>query len=208
MNLSAENQHQLHSGLEQLQLHLAASAFDQVLVYTEALLKWNQSFNLIGASTEAELIAKHLLDCFSVAQYIQGQRIIDIGTGAGLPGLLLAIYYPEKTFTLLDSNGKKTRFLNHVIGQLSLNNVTVENNRVEAYHPKHCYDVIVTRAFSSLEKMLSLSNHLLCQHGQFVAMKGKLPQSELESLSINCHVEPINVPGLAETRHIVIFNRD
>ena len=189
---------------------LSAQVQGLLLSYLLLLDKWNHAYNLTSVRDIAEMIPVHILDSLSIANYLHGQRILDVGTGAGLPGIPLAIIYPEREFVLLDSNGKKTRFLTHVIQQLNLKNVTVIQHRVENYRPEQCFDSIVSRAFSDINDFLQKTQHLCGNKGQFLAMKGQYPHDELinlnESYQLNT-VYPLNIIGLPAQRHLICLQR-
>ena len=168
----------------------------------QLLEKWNKAYNLTAIRNKAAMIGLHLLDSLAVAPYIQGPRIIDIGTGAGLPGIPLAIYYPELQFTLLDSNAKKTRFVQQAILALGLKNVTVTHTRVEQYEPEQNFDTVITRAFASLPDILKLTSHLLSEQGILLAMKGQTTDiPELEDAQTT--IIPIHVPDVDAERCLV-----
>jgi 16S rRNA (guanine527-N7)-methyltransferase len=153
------------------------------------------------------MVPRHLLDSLAVIPYLGGMRIIDVGSGAGIPGIPLALALPDREFVLLDSSGKKSRFQTHVKGALGLQNVEVVNRRVEDYRPDRLFDTVITRAFASVTDILSSSRHLLASGGEMLAMKGALPESELETLPHGFQLaETINikVPGLEqEQRHLL-----
>lgn len=153
------------------------------------------------------MVTRHLLDSLSIAPWCVGQRLIDVGTGAGLPGIPLAILYPGKEIHLLDSNSKKTRFLVQVKSALGLNNIYVHHARVESFVPPERYDAVLSRAFASLEDMVGSCEHLLCESGQFLAMKGVLPESGIASLAdYAADVHELTVPDLDEQRHLIILS--
>jgi 16S rRNA (guanine527-N7)-methyltransferase len=155
------------------------------------------------------MVPRHLLDSLAVMPYVAGMRIIDVGSGAGIPGIPLALALPDREFVLLDSNGKKSRFQTQVKAALGLQNVEVVNRRVEDYRPDRLFDTVITRAFASVTDILSSSRHLLASGGEMLAMKGVLPESELETLPHGFQLaETINikVPGLEqEQRHLLRF---
>ena len=200
----------LESGLDTLGVTLSASARSSLLEYCELLIKWNKTFNLTSVDDPEQMISLHLLDSLAVLPFLPGGRVLDVGTGAGLPGIPLAIARPEQKFVLLDSNGKKTRFLVQASGQLGLENVEVVNQRVELYQAHELFDVIISRAFSSLGQFLSACNHLLSPGGQFLAMKGKLPEDELHDLPDGFQLESsveLKIPGLEAERRLLMLRR-
>lgn len=196
----------LIQSLQQQGLDADAEIQEKLLAYLKLLQKWNRVYNLTAVRDVADMVPLHILDALAVLPYLHGSRIVDVGTGAGLPGIPLAIWNPEKRFKLLDSNAKKTRFLNQVKAELALENVSIETARVENYSPDKKFDTVVSRAFASIGKMLQYSGKLCGEKGIFLAMKGEYPQDELELLPDNYAVEgvyPLNVAGLKAKRHIV-----
>ena len=183
----------------------------QLLNYIREFDKWNKAYNLSAIRDIKQMIFRHLLDSLSVVPYFTGnaaRNIIDVGTGGGLPGIPLAIMFPERQFTLLDANGKKTRFLFHVKNVLGLENVTVENRRVEQFQPAEKFAVVVSRAFASLQDMTDGCAHLLAPHGVFVAMKGLFPADELEPIKDKFALrlsEQLQVPGTDGERHLLVL---
>jgi 16S rRNA (guanine527-N7)-methyltransferase len=176
------------------------------LDYLQLLIKWNRAYNLTAVRDPAQMVVKHLLDSLAVAPLVTGQRLIDVGTGAGLPGIPLAIYYPDTEIHLLDSNVKKTRFLFQVKTELGLDNMTVHHQRVELYQPDQRFDAVLSRAFASLQDMVDGCRHLLRPQGRFLAMKGARPDGELQACDSAVRLEAINeliVPGLNEQRHLL-----
>lgn len=200
----------LASGLDALGLSLAPPALSGLLAYCDLLIKWNRTYNLTSISDPEQVVSHHLLDSLAVLPHLPAGRVIDVGTGAGLPGMPLAIARPQQQFVLLDANGKKTRFLVQAVGQLALDNVGIVNERVEAYRPDGLFDTVISRAFSSLEQMLLACDHLLAEGGRFLAMKGKYPESELQQLppgfQLISSVE-LRVPGLNAERHLLMLGR-
>lgn len=175
--------------------------------YLFLLKKWNRAYNLTSITTTKAMVIRHVLDSLSISPYLKGDHIIDVGTGAGLPGIPLSIVNPDREFFLLDSNNKKSRFLKQVKMDLDLDNVVVIHNRIEAYNPPIRFDTAVARAFSSLNEFLLNTQHLVCKDGgQFLAMKGVYPLSEIESLTEGFtvdEVERLQIPDLEAERHVV-----
>lgn len=196
----------LAQGLSQLAIDLSHPQQQQLLEYGQLLHKWNRVYNLTAIRDPEEMVKLHLLDSLTVLPWLHDSRYIDVGTGAGLPGIPLAIARPDWHITLLDTNGKKTRFLQHVKAVLGLSNVTVVQARVEAFHPDELFSGVLTRAFSSLLTMVDVCQHLLAQGGAFWAMKGQCPQAEIAQLQAqHCivHSHPLTIPGVAAERWLV-----
>lgn len=203
MNDHNQLKHRLEQGLAQF----ALNAFAQPLMdYLLLLDKWNAAYNLTAIRELDAMINKHLLDSLAIVPWLQGNRILDVGTGAGLPGIPLAIANPERTFVLLDSNGKKTRFLNEVKRQLKLNNLEIVQFRAENYRPAQGFDTVVSRAFSSLEQMIFWTRHLIADNGLWLAMKGRYPDSELETIQQKHRVERYTVAGIDGERCCVLID--
>ncbi|EAO7472169.1 16S rRNA (guanine(527)-N(7))-methyltransferase RsmG [Salmonella enterica] len=174
----------------------------------DMLHKWNKAYNLTSVRDPNEMLVRHILDSIVVAPYLQGQRFIDVGTGPGLPGIPLAIVLPDAHFTLLDSLGKRVRFLRQVQHELKLENITPVQSRVEAYPSEPPFDGVISRAFASLNDMVSWCHHLPGEKGRFYALKGQLPGDEIASLPDNFSVESVEklrVPQLEGERHLVII---
>ena len=195
----------LQEGLRQLGLGDLPQLGARLLAYVALIVKWNKAYNLTAIRDPDKMITHHVLDSLAIAPYFSGRRVLDVGAGAGLPGIPLAMVFPEKYFTLLDSNGKKTRFLVNAVAELDLVNVDVVQARVEGYHPDDCFDCVVARAFSSLGDLIDKTKHLLCADGRILAMKGQYPTEEIASLRERCEVHPIDVPYLDEARHLVVI---
>jgi 16S rRNA (guanine527-N7)-methyltransferase len=194
---------QISEGLSSLNL----SSLDQALLqYLQLLNKWNDAYNLTAIRQMDEMVNKHLMDSLAILPWLEGKRIIDVGTGAGLPGIPLAIAKPELQFVLLDSNGKKTRFLNEVKRQLQLSNVEIVQFRVENYHPEPGFDTVLSRAFSSLDQMIHWTQHLIVPGGVWLAMKGKVPEDELSSIEYPFKVEQYTVKDIDGERCCVLIN--
>ncbi len=190
---------------------LTPAQYQKLLQYLALFAKWNKAYNLSAVRDPAEMVSRHLLDSLSIVNTVRdlpGERLLDVGTGGGLPGIPLAIVFPDRSITLLDSNGKKTRFLTQVKLELGLDNVTVENRRVEGFQPEHKFDVIVSRAFASLQDMVEGCEHLLAESGVFAAMKGVFPKDELSPLEKRYMVErsqALSVPGTVGERHLIVL---
>lgn len=150
------------------------------------------------------MVERHILDSLAILPWVKGAHILDVGTGAGFPGIPLALCYPDKHVVLLDSNGKKTRFLSEAQRVLNLSNVEIVQTRIERYQPERLFDTIVSRAFSDLQSMLDLTKHAIQPQGQWVAMKGPNVDAELQSLSRPYRLEPYQVPGINGERYCVI----
>jgi 16S rRNA (guanine527-N7)-methyltransferase len=184
-DLQNELRDQLIRGATEMSVTLDNGQIEKLLAYVREFEKWNKAYNLSAVRDIHQMVARHLLDSLSVVPWFTANknfsatRVIDVGTGGGLPGIPLAIMFPEKQFTLLDSNGKKTRFLFHVKTLLGLTNVTVENRRVEEFQPEQKFDAVISRAFASLQDMTDGCAHMLAPGGIFLAMKGIFPQDEL-----------------------------
>jgi 16S rRNA (guanine527-N7)-methyltransferase len=193
----------LTNGCQQLNVALDTHECQQIVIYIETLIKWNKVHNLTAIEDPEEIITKHILDSLSIVPFLKDAKtIIDVGTGAGFPGIPLAIALPDKQFTLLDSSQKKTTFLIHVVGLLGLKNVKVVCKRVEEFHPQVKFDVSITRAFSSLKEALAMTTHL---SNQLFAMKGKYPVEELQEIMIPFTTHKLTVPGLAAERWLIVF---
>jgi 16S rRNA (guanine527-N7)-methyltransferase len=192
----------LITGLESLNLAFDEEKIEQLMSFIKLLEKWNKAYNLTSIRNTEDMVSLHLLDSLAILPFIEGKYVIDIGTGAGLPGIPLAIYLPGIDFTLLDSNAKKTRFVQQAILELKLNNVTVCHSRVENYLPETSFDTVITRAFASLSDIVKLSAHLVSQSGIILAMKGQLPD-EQDINSAKTTLIPINVPGIPAKRCLV-----
>lgn len=196
----------LDQGLAALGLALPAPDRERLLAYVRLLAKWNSAYNLTAVRDPLGMVTRHLLDSLVIVPHLHGARVLDVGTGPGLPGIPLAVARPELAFTLLDANAKKTRFVVQAVGELALKNVEVVQSRVENYRPSRIFDTVVSRAFASIADMLAHARHLCAPGGRFLAMKGAYPEEELEALPAGYDIEvvPLTVPGLDAARHVVI----
>ena len=199
---------EIHSGLLELTGQEPAPAqLDALDRYLGLLESWNKTYNLTAVRDRGQMVTRHLLDSISILPFISSTRLLDAGTGAGLPGIPLAIYRPELELILLDSAGKKIRFLNHVCRELELTNVTTVQARLESFSPEQPFDEIVSRAFSSLATFAGAARHLAPT--RLLAMKGRYPAAEIDELPNWVKVqsvEKLRVPGLKEERHLVIMS--
>ncbi len=181
--------------------------FDTLL---DELERWNRKVNLTAVRDREEMVRAHLEDSLSAWPLLRGDRILDVGTGAGFPGLPLAIVEPEREFHLIDSNNKKIQFVQHVAGLLGLDNVIAVKARAEDYAPGYRFDTVIARALASLSKLVEIAGHHVGEDGVFVALKGRYPEQELEQVpdTWRCNVRELDVPGLeAASRHAVLMER-
>lgn len=197
---------ELRQGLVELGLFATDQQLNLLLSYLLLLDKWNASFNLSGVVEINSMVSRHLLDSLAINAHLQGSVFVDIGSGAGLPGIPLAILNPENHFILVDSNGKKTRFLFQAKTELGLANIDVENCRIEHYQSTQQIDMVICRAFSALGDAVSKSQHLLEKEGKFLAMKGRYPEDEIAALP-NCFeiskTTKLQIPGNDSERHLI-----
>lgn len=202
------NKQQLQEGLQALGLTLTTSQQLLLLEYVALLTKWNSTYNLTALRDEASIISHHILDSLTLLPFVQDAKtLMDVGSGGGMPGIPTAICRPDLQITLLDSNTKKTSFLQQAVIELGLNNVTVAAGRVEAMHDKKV-DVVTSRAFAELADFISLTKHLLNENGYWTAMKGVYPYEELEHVPASVEVvkvEKLHVPMLNAERHMVVM---
>jgi 16S rRNA (guanine527-N7)-methyltransferase len=200
----------LDEGLAGMALDLDEQARERLIAYIGLLHHWNRSYNLTAVRDARDMIYRHVLDSLTAMAYLRGEQCLDVGSGAGLPGLVLAVARPDQSWVLLDSNGKKCRFLSHAQVELGLGNVRVERSRVEDFHPEARFSTIISRALSDLAKFVAGAGHLLAPGGCFLAMKGRNPERELSTLGElgkRAEVVPVCLPGLEEgQRHLVIIS--
>ncbi|HLT13173.1 MAG TPA: 16S rRNA (guanine(527)-N(7))-methyltransferase RsmG [Marinobacter sp.] len=203
-------QSQLRDGLADMKLSLSESQQQQLLAFLALLNKWNKAYNLTAVRNEREMVSRQLLDSLSILPWITTAHLLDVGAGGGLPGIPLAIVCPDKHFTLLDSNGKKTRFLNQCVLELGLKNVDVIHGRAEDCQPEQPFSQISSRAFTALENLVHWCGQLLASDGEFLAMKGQFPDDEVAALPKGWQVESshsLEVPGAEGERHLLIVTR-
>ena len=196
----------LMQGSESLSLTLTEQQAEKLVGYVERIDKWNKAYNLTSVREPEQMMVKHILDSIAVAPFIDGKTIIDVGTGPGLPGIPLSVMLPDSSFTLLDSLGKRVRFMKQCAFELGLNNVTPVHSRVEDHKPDQPYDIVLSRAFASLKDMLHWCEHLVDSSGVFVALKGQFPQREIDEVSDHFRIESVKallVPELEGERHLV-----
>lgn len=208
--VTSQHAEELSTGARQLGVTLTESQHAQLLAYLALLIKWNKAYNLTAVRDPDEMVSRHLLDSLSVMSFIENGRWLDVGSGGGMPGIPLAILFPDSQVTVLDSNGKKTRFLTQVKLELKLDNLQVIHSRVEAFQPELPFTGIVSRAFSSLEDFANWTRHLGDLDTRWLAMKGLHPTDELVALPADFHLDSAHalaVPGCQGQRHLLILRR-
>ena len=201
----------LFDGLRSLSLQLSQKQFEKLLDYLTLLHKWNGVYNLTAVREPQAMVVQHLLDSLAaVPAFEKSQHVLDVGSGGGLPGIVLAIARPDMKVELIDTVQKKTAFLSQVKAELHLNNVVVHTGRVESLKSDQPFDTITSRAFASLADMVHLSHHLLSSDGHYIAMKGTMPEEEMADLSEDWNVfkvKDLKVPGMKAERHLVFIER-
>jgi 16S rRNA (guanine527-N7)-methyltransferase len=197
----------LNQGLSALSLPLAESQVEAMLKFINLINKWNKAYNLTAVRDPLEMVDLHLLDSLAILPHVKSPRLADIGTGAGLPGIPLAICLPDCQFTLVDSNSKKTRFVQQAVLELQLKNVEVVHSRVELFKPQHLFSTVISRAFANMGDIVNLTGHLLAEDGLLLAMKGQIPEQELAELSLDYTVIPLNVPGIDAERCLICMEK-
>ncbi len=200
----------LQAGAHKMGVALNQQKLEQLERYLDLLVKWNRTYNLTAIRERERMVTHHILDSLSVLPFIQGERLVDLGSGAGLPGIPLALLRPEITVVMADSNVKKTRFIQQAVLELGLTNASVVHSRVEQLEPEQPFDTVVSRAFTSLSQFLRYAAPLLGIGGRVVAMKGRWPEEEggevVDGFELN-EVVPVSVPGIDAERHMVICTK-
>ena len=199
---------QLDHGLAALGIDLPAEAQAKLLAYVALLYKWNKTYSLTAMREQDKAVSHHLLDSLAILPFVPDGRLLDVGSGGGMPGIPLAIAWPELRVTLLDSNSKKAAFLQQAVIELALPNISVHCGRVEQYHPADGFEVITSRAFAELADFVTLTQHLLAPAGRWLAMKGVWPQDEIARLPESARVDAVHrlsVPDVDGERHLVVM---
>jgi 16S rRNA (guanine527-N7)-methyltransferase len=202
---------QLKRGLIALGLTLDRDIQQRLLDYIALIEKWNRVYNLTAIREPEKMVSHHLLDSLAVAPHLHAKRLLDVGSGAGLPGIPLALAKPDTHVTLLDSNHKKAAFLNQAVMELKLKNAEVCSERIESWQTQNRFDVIISRAFSEMGEFVRITRHLLAPGGMFAAMKGLHPYEEIDKLPPGCKVQqvlPLAIPGLEGARHLVLIGQE
>jgi 16S rRNA (guanine527-N7)-methyltransferase len=197
----------LEKGLLELDIAASTEQVEQLLAFVALIEKWNKTYNLTAIRDREEILRLHILDSLALMSFVSGKKIADIGTGAGLPGIPLAIFMLQQKFVLVDSNAKKTRFVQQVILELKLTNVEVVHGRVEELKRSNEFDAVLSRAFASLNDIMAWAEYLLQPNGVLIAMKGQVPKEELDKLLCPYSVDMIAVPGVAAERCVVRINK-
>ena len=199
----------LIEGLQCMALKLSDQVIDQLMTYLNLVEKWNRVYNLTAIRERDEMIKLHLLDSLSILNHVHVKNILDVGSGAGFPGIVLAITQPKLKVTVMDSVNKKTTFMQQVKSELALTNLDLVNSRVEDYQPITLFEAVTSRAFSNLKNMMSLTQHTLQKEGVWLAMKSKDVREELEAFEKNQYtLIPLAVPFINAERYLVILKKD
>ncbi len=199
----------LVEGLHRMSLNLSDQMIDQLMAYLNLIEKWNRVYNLTAIRERDEMIKLHFLDSLSILNHVEMEHVLDVGSGAGFPGIVLAITKPELKVTVMDSVNKKTTFMQQVKSELSLTNLNVVNARVEDYQPTILFDGVITRAFSSIQNMLLMTQHTLQKNGAWLAMKSKDVKEELEALDQNQYtLISLEVPFINAERYLVKLKKE
>jgi 16S rRNA (guanine527-N7)-methyltransferase len=197
----------LKAGIEKLELENKDYLYTKLLIYKDLLIKWNKVFNLISVKGVDEIVTHHFLDCLAVVPFIEGKNVLDVGSGAGLPGIIIGLCYPEKNITLVDSVGKKTTFLKQTCAELNLSNITIINKRVEDITTNKLFDSIIARAFAEMQVLIDLTRHLIEDKGVWYGMKSKKFNEEEIGTNFVVEKKDIVVPYLDAERYLVKINK-
>lgn len=198
----------LHQGFDELDISYGDTAIGNLVTYLELLCEWNKTHNLTAVDDLDSMLGVHIFDSASIKPYVKGSRILDVGSGAGLPGMVLAILSPALEVVSVEARGKKAQFQMYVSGQLKLKNLSVENCRVEEYEPSEKFGIVTARAFSSLEDLVEKSEHLIKANGKWLAMKGVFPEEELKPIKtkmLKIDTYSLKVPELDAERNLVVM---
>jgi len=199
----------LAQGIASMSLAVSAEAQEKLLAYVSLLHKWNKVYNLTAVRDPLEMVTLHLLDSLSILPHINSTNLLDVGSGGGLPGIVLAICKPELQVTTIDTVQKKAIFMRQVKGELGLNNLSTVHARVENFQPSEPFEIVISRAFSEIALFIQLTKHLIAVNGQWLAMKGVMPSGELERLPLTpSKIIPLKVAGLDAERHLVVFENN
>ncbi len=203
---STDKIQQIKDGVVELGLDPAILPIENYVAYLDELIRWNKAYNLTAIRDFDTMVSHHILDSLAISPFIEGTRCLDVGSGAGLPGMVLAMADPKLNWVLLDSNVKKTRFLNHISQLFKLLNVEIHHGRVEEHQPGDLYDVVVSRAFSDLGAFVHKTDHLVAANGKRLAMKGSLDEVEFAGVKNLPHeILRLEVPGVKSERNLVII---
>jgi len=200
----------LTEGLESLELRIDEMTRNRLLDYLDLLEKWNHVYNLTAIREKEKMVSMHLLDSIAILKHLPSGPYLDVGTGAGLPGIPLATILKDETFSLVDIVQKKCAFLRQAKAELALDNVTVICAKIDQWHPTQHFACIVARAYAEIPKFLESCKHLLAPGGQFAAMKGRLPEQELANLPSDYEIQkviPLTIPEVDAERHLVLIGK-
>jgi 16S rRNA (guanine527-N7)-methyltransferase len=199
----------LSAGIAEMGLDVSLEAQQKLLQYLALLQKWNKVYNLTAVRNPQDMVVLHLLDSLSVLPHIEDKNLLDVGSGGGLPGIVLAIANPALQVTTIDAVQKKTIFMRQVKGELGLNNLEVVHGRVEAFKPLQRFEQVISRAFSEIGLLMRLTQHLIAPHGRWLAMKGLMPVQEIEAITIKPkRIIPLHVSFLEAERHLLVFENE
>ncbi|MGE4597226.1 MAG: 16S rRNA (guanine(527)-N(7))-methyltransferase RsmG [Methylophilaceae bacterium] len=194
----------LESGINELRIKIPRNLLDNLLIYNNFLVKWNKVFNLTAIRNQKQIFTHHFLDCLAVMPFIKSNSILDVGTGAGFPGIVLALCYPEKQLTLVDAVGKKIAFIKQITGELNLTNVRAIHSRVENMDVAEKFDGVIARAFSEMEILIKLTQSVIASDGYWYGMKSKkIMNNEMDKIDYHWEMKKIKVPYLDAERYLI-----